>query len=228
MEHILTVSSFIIPLLLAITLHEAAHGFVASKLGDNTAKNMGRVTFDPLKHIDPFGTVVLPLMLMLSGSPILFGWAKPVPVNFNNLRNRKRDTILVAIAGPLTNIILAIISAFALYLEYFVTPEQAPWTFQNIYNSININVVLAVFNLLPILPLDGGRILNSLLPKKLSYKHAKSERYGMLIIALIFILPAFLADAGIAKINLSYYLIGVPADFLRDVVFFVARIGVTG
>ena len=216
MENLAEISSFIIPLIIAITMHEAAHGFVAYKCGDNTAKAMGRVSFDPIKHIDLFGTFLLPAFLYLSHAPFLLGWAKPVPVNFNRLNNPRRDTILVAVAGPLTNVILAYISALLTHIDIFISPEQAPWTFANLYLSVKINIVLAVFNMLPILPLDGGRVLNSLLPTKIAYRHAKSEPYGMIIIILLFMLPS---------LKFSYYFIWLPADALRDIILHLAGIG---
>ena len=216
MENLAEISSFIIPLIIAITMHEAAHGFVAYKCGDNTAKAMGRVSFDPIKHIDLFGTFLLPAFLYLSHAPFLLGWAKPVPVNFNRLNNPRRDTILVAVAGPLTNVILAYISALLTHIDNFISPEQAPWTFANLYLSVKINIVLAVFNMLPILPLDGGRVLNSLLPTKIAYRHAKSEPYGMIIIILLFMLPS---------LKFSYYFIWLPADALRDIILHLAGIG---
>lgn len=224
-EQLITASSYIIPLILAITMHEAAHGFVADKLGDSTARIMGRVSFDPFRHVELFGTILLPGFLILSGSPFVFGWAKPVPVNFSRLGNPRRDTILVALAGPLTNILLATISAFALHLDAFVSPESAPWTFMNIYNSVMVNIVLAVFNLLPVLPLDGGRILGALLPRDLARAYERTERWGIVIILLLFMLPSFLHDAGLMNINLGYYLIYLPSDFLRDVILNLAGIG---
>ena len=225
MSDLMEMSSYIIPLIIAITLHEAAHGYVASKLGDDTAKRMGRVSFDPIKHIDPFGTLVLPALMMLAHSPIMIGWAKPVPVNFNRLNHPRRDAFLVAIAGPAINILLALLSAFALHLSNFISPEDAPWTFMNLIKSMNVNLVLALFNLLPILPLDGGRIINALLPRDLARIHARSEPHGMMIILLMFMLPGLLSNMGINIINPSYYLINLPFDTLRDSILSLAGIG---
>lgn len=217
--------ALIVPLIIAITMHEAMHGFVAYLCGDNTAKRLGRVTFNPFKHVELFGTLLFPGILMLAHSPFVLGWAKPVPVNFRQLKNPQRDTFLVALAGPVTNIVLAILSAVALHFSTFTTPEKTPWLFMGLYSSITINVILAVFNMLPILPLDGGRVLESLLPRNMASVYAQSERFGMAIILLIFMLPAFLNEAHVMDINLSYYLIYVPADFVRDFILHTAGIG---
>lgn len=215
------VSSFIIPLIIAITMHEAAHGFIAYKLGDNTAKQAGRVSFDPLKHVELFGTIIFPAVLLLTHSPFVFGWAKPVPVNFSQLHHPRRDTILVALAGPGINILLAFLSALALHLDAFISPEKAPWMFMNFYSSITVNAVLAAFNLLPLLPLDGGRVIGALLPQSLARAYAASERFGMAVIMLLFMLPALVHT----HFNPSYYLLYVPADFLRDTILHAAGIG---
>jgi Zn-dependent protease len=184
------VSVWVLPLVIAITFHEAAHGFVARHFGDNTAWELGRVSFNPLKHIDPFGTLVLPAILLLSHSPFLFGYAKPVPVNFRALRNPRIDMVWVALAGPATNIILALFAASAFHLLGFVPASAAQWFADNLKNAVVINVVLAIFNMLPIPPLDGGRVAVGLLPKVLSYPLSRLEPYGMLIlIGILIVLP---------------------------------------
>jgi Zn-dependent protease len=171
------------PLLIAVVLHELAHGYVARRLGDDTAEKAGRLTLNPLAHIDPFGSVILPLLLTVSNAPFLFGWAKPVPVNFRNLRNPRRDGVLVAAAGPMTNLTLAVLSALLLHLTGGGAPPSGmPVLSIVMLISVQLNVVLAVFNLLPILPLDGGRVLFGLLPREPAMIFARTERYGMLIV----------------------------------------------
>src|SRR5271165_4826157 len=198
-----TASTWIIPVLLAVTLHEAAHGYAARLFGDNTAWTMGRVTLNPFKHVDPFGTIILPGLLLLARSPFLFGYAKPVPVNFGALRNPRRDMVFVALAGPGTNMLLAILSALLFYVAR-LTPEPASaWITQNLVNSIIINVVLAVFNMLPIPPLDGGRVLTGLLPLSLAKPFAALEPYGLLILlGILFILPLAGQNLGV---NLDFF-----------------------
>ena len=183
-DGILTVG---IPAVLAITLHEAAHGYVALAFGDPTAAERGRLSINPLRHIDPMGTVILPLMLLLAHSPFMFGWAKPVPVNFARLRNPRRDMVWVAAAGPGINIVLAILSAVILRLMPETDSKAVGLVAETLGNSLLINVVLAVFNMLPIPPLDGGRVAVGLLPLWLARPLARLEKYGMLILLTLLI-----------------------------------------
>ena len=173
--------------ILAITLHEAAHGYVARMFGDTTAYMLGRVTLNPVKHIDLMGTIVIPLVLLaVTRGAFMFGWAKPVPVNFNNLRNPKRDMLWVAAAGPASNIVQALLWALVARLLVGASGEAAGYWSDVAQAGVLSNMVLAVLNLIPILPLDGGRVLASLLPAKASYAYQGTERYGMIIlIALI-------------------------------------------
>jgi len=178
-----TIALAAVPVVLAITLHEAAHGYVARQFGDATAWMLGRVTLNPLKHIDPIGTVLVPLgILLLSGGNFLFGWAKPVPVNFGNLRQPKRDMLWVAAAGPAANFAMAL--GWAL-LFGFASGGSALAGDAVKYMSVigvGINVSLMVLNLLPILPLDGGRIAVSLLPHSVALPYSRTERYGLFIV----------------------------------------------
>jgi Zn-dependent protease len=183
-------SVWVLPLLFAITFHEAAHGFVAHRLGDDTAYKLGRVSFNPLRHIDPFGTVLLPAMLLLSHSPFLFGYARPVPVNFKNLHNPRLDMVWVALAGPATNIILALAAALAFHALPLAPANAAQWIADNLKNALVINVVLAIFNMMPIPPLDGGRVAVGLLPRPLANPLSRLEPFGMLIlIGFLILLP---------------------------------------
>jgi Zn-dependent protease len=192
------ISIWAIPAVTAITFHEASHGYVARVLGDDTAWRLGRVSFNPLVHIDPFGTVLLPVMLLLLRAPFLFGYAKPVPVNFRALRYPRVGTILVAAAGPGMNLLLATIAALAFHIVGYVPAPGALWLADNLKNALLLNVVLAIFNLLPIPPLDGGRILVGILPGVLARSLSRLEPYGLLIlISLLFLLPLLGAQLGI-------------------------------
>jgi Zn-dependent protease len=184
-----------LPVLVAIVFHEVAHGWVAYRLGDPTAARLGRLTLNPLAHIDWFGTVLLPLLLVVTRAPFLFGYAKPVPVNFYNLRRPKQDMIRVALAGPATNLVLALLSLFV--LKFLLAVEEPAATEQSVLglvttplalmakNSIIMNVVLAVFNIFPLPPLDGGRVLVGLLPEPQSTAVARVEPYGLLILLVL-------------------------------------------
>jgi Zn-dependent protease len=195
---IYAISVWVLPLVIAITFHEAAHGFVAHHFGDNTAWDRGRVSFNPLKHIDPFGTLVLPAILLLSHSPFLFGYAKPVPVNFRALRNPRIDMVWVALAGPATNIVLALLAAAAFHAVGYVPASTAQWLADNLKNALVINVILAIFNMLPIPPLDGGRVAVGLLPNVLAAPLARLEPYGMLIlIGVLIVLPLLGSQFGL-------------------------------
>ena len=177
-----------LPVLFAIVLHEVAHGWVADRLGDPTARWMGRLTLNPIKHIDPVGTLLIPALLLFFGSPFLFGYAKPVPVDFRRLNRPKRDMVWVALAGPAVNLLLAIISTLLLMLAV-VLPYGMGWVAKPLalmcQASIMINMVLCIFNLLPLPPLDGGRVAVGLLPEPWSYRLAQLERFGFVIVVVL-------------------------------------------
>jgi len=213
-------SIWILPVLFAITLHEAAHGWVAWRLGDDTARALGRVSFNPLRHIDPFGTVLMPAVLLFaSGGRMMFGFAKPVPVDFSRLRKPRRDMVLVAAAGPGSNILLAVISALLIHGTVLFEADVQRWYLHNLVNSVWINLLFAVFNMLPLPPLDGGRVAVGLLPSELARQLARVERAGMIIIlAALFILPWIGGKMGL-DLNIFRWLIGEPTAYLMDLVF---------
>lgn len=218
-------SVWVLPILFAVTLHEAAHGWVASKLGDDTALRMGRVTFNPLKHIDLFGTILMPALLLLaSGGRFMFGFAKPVPVNFFNLRNPRRDMILVAFAGPGTNLLIAIASSLLLHIAFMMPEDVVPWFARNLVNSLQVNIILAMFNLLPLPPLDGGRIAVGLLPEPFSGMLARLERAGFtILIFLLFILP-WIGDKIGTDLNILSWLVLTPSQYVLEAIITVTGV----
>ncbi len=210
-------SVWVLPLVIAITFHEAAHGYVAHRLGDNTAYDLGRVSFNPIRHIDPFGTLIMPAILLISHSPFLFGYAKPVPVNFRALNNPRIGMVLVALAGPATNIALALVAAAAFHAVDLVPDNAAQWVEDNLKNALVINVILAIFNMMPIPPLDGGRVAVGLLPRALALPLSRLEPFGMLIlIGLLILLPLAGSQFGL---NLD-----VISTILRTMTGYVIRL----
>ena len=180
------------PIIFAITVHEAAHGYAAKHFGDLTAYNQNRISLNPARHIDPVGTILLPSLLAYLKAPILFGWAKPVPVNFMNLRHPKKDMLWVAAAGPFSNLMMAIFWAILFGRSAYFPESMSLFVQQMGIAGMSINLSLMVLNLIPLPPLDGGRIAVSLLPNHLAYKYAQVERYGFLI--LIILLMTHLLD----------------------------------
>jgi Zn-dependent protease len=207
-------STWVLPVVFAVTFHEAAHGFVAYRFGDDTAWRAGRVTFNPLKHIDRFGTIILPALLILIRSPFLFGYAKPVPVDFRRLDRPRRDMVWVALAGPATNVLLAVASSLLFYGVDLVPPSPAEWLAANLVHSIQINAVLCVFNMLPLPPLDGGRVAVGLLPDALALPLARLERYGMLILLLLLFVFPYVGEQTGHNLNILGWLIGAPTEAL--------------
>lgn len=216
-EWIFRVTAVALPAILAITLHEAAHGFVAWRLGDDTAYRLGRVTFNPLRHIDPFGTVLLPALMYFT-TGFVFGWAKPVPVNFGRLGHPRRDMVWVALAGPGVNFALAVLSAL---LWGLVDPHSGmvgQWLKAATEVSILVNVILMVFNLIPLPPLDGGRVAVGILPDALAFPLARLERFGMLILlGAAFLLPAIGRQIGV-DLNVMTWVLGPPVDAVIDLI----------
>jgi len=187
---------------------------VAYHFGDDTARRAGRVTFNPFKHVDPFGTIILPAMLILLRSPFLFGYAKPVPVNFRRLDRPRRDMVWVALAGPGTNVLLAIVSSLLFYGVGLMPPSPAEWLAENLVHSVQINAVLCVFNMLPLPPLDGGRVAVGLLPDSLALPLARLERYGMLILLLFLFVIPYVGEQTGHNFNILAWLIGAPTEAL--------------
>jgi Zn-dependent protease len=207
-------------IILAITLHEASHGYVAWKLGDDTAYQLGRVTFNPLRHIDPMGTIILPAILVFT-TGFMFGYAKPVPVNYRRLRQPRRDMVLVAAAGPASNLLIALAAALALHL----IPDTATMTTavlsQMLGYCIFFNVIIGVFNMIPLPPLDGGRVAVGLLPNPLAYRLARLERYGMIILLIALIgLPLIGQQLG-TDLNVFSWIVMPVVDFVSGLIYLV-------
>ncbi len=218
MDFLYLVSIWLLPVLIAVTFHEAAHGFVARMLGDPTASRLGRVTLNPIRHIDPFGTVILPALLLLAQAPFLFGYAKPVPVNFRALRHPRSGMVLVAAAGPAMNIALAIVAAFGFHLLVYLPPTAAAWVALNLKNALILNVVLAVFNLFPVPPLDGGRIAVGILPAALAARLARLEPYGMAILLALFILLPLIGAQFNLDLGFVSHFISIAANTVIEAV----------
>ena len=217
-------SIWVLPVIIAITFHEAAHGYAAWRLGDDTAKRLGRVTFNPLRHIDPVGTIILPAVMFFTTS-FLFGWAKPVPVDFRRLDNPRYGMVLVALAGPVINIILAFFAAWALRWVGFLPDAALLWVQQSLAIAIQINVILAVFNMIPLPPLDGGRVAVGLLPRALALPLARLERYGLFIlIGVLFILPLIGTQLGF-NLSVLPWLLGPPVEYVIRLLGFVTGHG---
>lgn len=199
---IFEIATWLIPLVIAIVFHEVAHGWVANAFGDPTARDLGRLSPNPIRHVDPIGTVALPMVLAVSGAPV-FGWAKPVPVVARRLRNPRVHMMLVALAGPGINLVLALVSAFALAIMLGAGPPAGPvamFLAANLWNLILINIFLAVFNLLPVPPFDGGHVVEGLLPRRLVPAWQRLGRYGLFIlIFLLLILPLLLPSANVVE-----------------------------
>ncbi len=209
-----TFSIWALPILFAVTLHEVAHGWMAKRLGDPTAERLGRLSLNPIKHIDPLGTILIPGLLILLNAGFIFGWAKPVPITWSNLRNPRRDMALVALAGPGANLLMAIAWALVSRLANYLPSMWAarPLFYMGIA-GITINIVLMVLNLLPLPPLDGSRVVAGLLPGRLAWQYSRIEPYGLWILLLLVV-------TGVLG-----WILGPPVVVLRNLVFALSRVG---
>jgi Zn-dependent protease len=207
LQQISSIALLAIPVIVAITFHEAAHGYVARHYGDPTAAEQGRITLNPLKHVDPIGTIILPALLLLSHAGFLFGYAKPVPVNFGRLNHPKTDMIWVAAAGPGMNIALAAISAILLFAVLHLAPTT--WLVTLLWGSVQINLMLAVFNLWPIPPLDGSKVAIGLLPPSLALPLWRLQPYGLFVLLALFFIANF------TGLDIFGWMIGRPVAFLE-------------
>ena len=212
-QQLFTASTWVIPVITAVILHELAHGYVALRCGDDTALKKGRLSFNPIRHIDPVGTLALPLFLIIINSPFIYGFAKPVPVSLFRLKNPKRSMALVALAGPLINIALAFLAVLGLKIiaNYGIVETLfTNWLILNIINFFAINLILASFNLFPLPPLDGSKVLAGILPNNLAIKMIMYEKQGMLILLALIFLPNFISNYIDMDINiLGWYVNGL-------------------
>jgi Zn-dependent protease len=217
---LLEIAVWVVPLVIAIVFHEVAHGLVARRLGDPTAEERGRLTFNPLKHVDPFGTVILPLLLAVTHAGAIFGWAKPVPVNYAKLRHPRRDMVLVALAGPGMNLLLALVGAIILAATLAFSPDPknltSAFVAANALNFVLVNVFLGVFNLLPIPPFDGGHVVEGLLPPSIASGFRQIGRYSLLVfVVLLLILPEISPRADVVGRVVSPIVDGIVGVLLR-------------